>query len=240
MSFKNSILKIVSEIPQGSFLTYKKVAELAGNPEAYRTVGNILAKNRNPKIPCHRVIRNDYLVGGYFGRDSLSWKKAALLLKEGAVGVIPTDTIYGICASAFNKKAVEKVYKLRKRDPEKPMIILIGAFGDLNQFGAALDQRRKTFLKKVWPGKVSVILKIIGGKKKFTYLHRGTKTPAFRLPRKPELLESLKFSGPLVAPSANLEGFTPAKKHKSGQKIFQKRSFLLLRQNSLRPRLNFD
>ncbi len=42
-------------------------------------------------------------------------EKVAMLLRGGAIGVIPTDTIYGICGSAFNKKTVEKIYKLRKR-----------------------------------------------------------------------------------------------------------------------------
>ena len=56
-NFKQKVLKIVAKIPQGKTLTYKQVAKLAGKPRAYRAVGNILNKNYNPKIPCHRVIR---------------------------------------------------------------------------------------------------------------------------------------------------------------------------------------
>ena len=62
---KDKVLKIVSEIPRGQVLTYKKVAFLAGKPQAYRAVGNILNENYNPKIPCHRVVRSDGKVGGY-------------------------------------------------------------------------------------------------------------------------------------------------------------------------------
>ena len=64
-NFRNRVLKVVSKIPKGEVLTYKKVAEKAGNPKAYRVVGNILNKNYNPKIPCHRVIRSDGKIGGY-------------------------------------------------------------------------------------------------------------------------------------------------------------------------------
>lgn len=52
LNFSKKVLKIVSKIPKGKTLTYKKVAELSGNDKAYRAVGNILNKNYNLKIPC--------------------------------------------------------------------------------------------------------------------------------------------------------------------------------------------
>jgi O-6-methylguanine DNA methyltransferase len=58
------------------------VAKLAGSPRAWRAVGNVLNKNRNPKIPCHRVIRSDGKIGGY---KNGSEKKIALLKREGVV-----------------------------------------------------------------------------------------------------------------------------------------------------------
>ncbi len=48
------------------------------------------------------------------------------ILKSGGIGVIPTDTIYGLVGSALNKKAVRRIYQLRQRNPKKPLIILIG------------------------------------------------------------------------------------------------------------------
>lgn len=79
INFKDKVYKIVSKIPRGKVLTYKKVAELAGSPNAYRAVGNILNKNYDPKIPCHRVVRNDGTIGGYNrGKD----KKIEILKKE--------------------------------------------------------------------------------------------------------------------------------------------------------------
>lgn len=63
--FHQKVLKIVSKIPKGKTLTYKEVAQKARNPKAFRAVGNILNKNYNPKIPCHRVVRSDGKIGGY-------------------------------------------------------------------------------------------------------------------------------------------------------------------------------
>lgn len=78
--FKIKVLKIVSKIPKGEVLTYKKIAEMAGNPKAYRAVGNILNKNYNPAIPCHRVIKSNGEIGGY---NRGKKRKIELLKKEG-------------------------------------------------------------------------------------------------------------------------------------------------------------
>lgn len=78
--FQNRVYNVVKKIPRGKVLTYKQVAIFAGRPKAYRAVGNILAKNFNPQIPCHRVIRSDGRVGDY--NRGLE-KKIKLLKKEG-------------------------------------------------------------------------------------------------------------------------------------------------------------
>ena len=80
MSFPERVYSIVKKIPRGSVLTYKEVAAKAGKPRAYRAVGNILNKNYDPRIPCHRVVRSDGRVGGY-NRGSRA--KAAILRAEG-------------------------------------------------------------------------------------------------------------------------------------------------------------
>ena len=64
-NFTQKVHEVVKKIPRGKTLTYQQVAVLAGNPKAYRAVGNILNKNYNPEIPCHRVIRTDGKIGGY-------------------------------------------------------------------------------------------------------------------------------------------------------------------------------
>ncbi len=64
-SFTKSVYSVVKKIQKGKTLTYKQVAEAAGRPGAYRAVGNILNKNYDPTIPCHRVVRSDGKTGGY-------------------------------------------------------------------------------------------------------------------------------------------------------------------------------
>jgi O-6-methylguanine DNA methyltransferase len=79
MTFKDSVYAVVRQIPAGKVLTYKEVAALAGSPRAYRAVGNILSKNYDPAVPCHRVIRSDGKTGGY---NRGAHRKAALLNEE--------------------------------------------------------------------------------------------------------------------------------------------------------------
>lgn len=78
-SFAATVYAVVRQIPKGETLTYKQVAEAAGRPGAYRAVGNILNKNQDPEVPCHRVIKSDGSVGGYNGLQGL---KEQLLKQE--------------------------------------------------------------------------------------------------------------------------------------------------------------
>jgi len=77
--FREKVLEAVRRIPAGKVLTYRQVAEKAGSPYAYRAVGNILNKNYDPKIPCHRVVRSDGGAGGY---NRGAGKKKFILRKE--------------------------------------------------------------------------------------------------------------------------------------------------------------
>lgn len=83
-SFKDKVFEVVRKIPKGNVLTYQEVAKRAGSPRAYRAVGNILSRNCDPAIPCHRVIRSDGEVGGYNGLLK-NKRKIDILKKEGAV-----------------------------------------------------------------------------------------------------------------------------------------------------------
>ncbi len=81
-TFTEKVLNIVAKIPSGKVMTYKQVAIRAGSPGAARAVGSIMKANFNPKIPCHRVIRSDGVVGEYNrGRD----EKIKKLRAEGAI-----------------------------------------------------------------------------------------------------------------------------------------------------------
>ncbi len=139
-------------------------------------------------------------------------------LWRGGVGIFPTDTLYGIVAPAFSEAAVERIYRLRKRSKKKPSIILIAAPEDIALFGIKAGRKERLFLEKAWPGKVSVILSCPGSE--FSYLHRGAYTLAFRVPKNAALRRFLKFSGPLIAPSANPEGKPPAQTIREARRYF--------------------
>ncbi|MFZ2484938.1 MAG: MGMT family protein [Minisyncoccia bacterium] len=79
-TFQEKIYAIVKKIPRGKVLTYKEVARRVGSARAYRAVGNILNKNTDQKVPCHRVIRSDGKIGGY-NRGTAS--KIKILKREG-------------------------------------------------------------------------------------------------------------------------------------------------------------
>jgi len=138
-------------------------------------------------------------------------------LRAGGIGVIPTDTVYGLVGSAFNPEAVERIYAAKGRDTAKPFIILISSFKDLERFGIELSPSITNTLDQLWPGPVTAVLPCSG--ESMEYLHRGLRSLAFRFPKKQELLSMIKETGPLVAPSANTEGMPPAKN------IFQAREY---------------
>lgn len=125
-------------------------------------------------------------------------------LKRGGVMVLPTDTIYGLHALAMRPEAVEKVYQLKKRDPGKPLIVLVGGIDDLARFSVGVDAAMIKYLEGVWPGRVSVVVDCADDE--FGYLHRGTGSVAFRMPARADLLRLVKEAGPLVSSSVNVEG----------------------------------
>ncbi|MBU0999311.1 threonylcarbamoyl-AMP synthase [Patescibacteria group bacterium] len=140
------------------------------------------------------------------------------VLKEKGVVVMPTDTIYGIVGQALSSAVVLRIYNIKKRAPEKPFIILIGEIGELEKFSIILSEKQKDILKKYWPGPVSIILDC--SDETLLYLHRGTKTLAFRVPAQENLRKLLLQTGPLVAPSANPEGLAPAQNIFEAKKYF--------------------
>jgi L-threonylcarbamoyladenylate synthase len=129
-------------------------------------------------------------------------------LQAGQIGVLPTDTIYGLHGDAFNKEAVEKVYLVKGRDFNKPCIILISNINDLKKFDVELTKSQESLLKTFWPGPVSVVFSVLNPK--FSYLHRGTNSLAFRVPDTGFLQEILRLTGPLISTSANVAGEVPA------------------------------
>ena len=127
------------------------------------------------------------------------------ILKAGGIGVLPTDTLYGLVGRAEDKQAVTRIKKLKQRSAGKPFIILISSLKDLAKFKLKLTKEDQEILRKIWPGAVSVAF---------------TSQLSFRLPKNKFLLELIKETGPLVAPSANPEGLPPANTITEAKKYF--------------------
>lgn len=129
----------------------------------------------------------------------------ATMLQAGKIGVIRTDTLYGIVCIARDPEAVERVFACKGRDERKSPIVLISSEDQL--FDVPSDSERKV-LTKVWPGKVSVILSSPSAP---SWIERGNITVAYRLPKNTPLQQLIAITGPLIAPSANPQGQPPAR-----------------------------
>jgi L-threonylcarbamoyladenylate synthase len=126
------------------------------------------------------------------------------VLKAGGVAVIRTDTIYGIVARADDEAAVERIYTIKQRTPNKSPIVLLATPEDIFDTPSS---RELAFTEGLWPGKNSIIFPSAQAPH---WLDRGNESIAYRLPDDDNLLGLLKKTGPLIAPSANPEGLPPA------------------------------
>jgi L-threonylcarbamoyladenylate synthase len=125
-------------------------------------------------------------------------------LKKGKVVAYPTDTIYGLGCLVSEKKAIQKIRRIKGRENGKPMIVLVSSLTMLKKY-FYVDKRQAAYLRKIWPGKVSVILKQKGlfGRE----LLGSAETAAVRLPKSLFLDKIIKLAGePIVSTSLNLSG----------------------------------
>lgn len=148
-------------------------------------------------------------------------KLVYLLKNDGAIAV-PTDTVYGLAASAMSKKAVQKVLKIKGRKEGKPLSVLISSIEMLGMVAAINTESAKEMIKKVWPGKATLILpargwlplEIRGG---------GGLTVGVRIPNYPWLWKLIdRFGGPITGTSANVSGFSAHTKSKEVIEEFEK------------------
>jgi len=122
-------------------------------------------------------------------------------INSGSIGVIATDTVYGVVARASDPAAVERLYALKKRD-DKPGTLIAASIEQLEQLG--LKHRYLKAVEQFWPGAISVIIPC--SNPELAYLHRGKMSLAVRIPDNKELQALLKSTGPLLTSSANHPG----------------------------------
>ncbi|PIT92525.1 MAG: threonylcarbamoyl-AMP synthase [Candidatus Harrisonbacteria bacterium CG10_big_fil_rev_8_21_14_0_10_42_17] len=133
---------------------------------------------------------------------------------------MPSDTVYGLFACAFNRQAVERLYEVKGRDENKPFIILLASKEELEKFGVTnLSEVAQKILQTYTPGSVTFIVEVQSPE--FEYLKRNGKTLAFRIPDDETLQSILKETGPLVAPSANPQGLATARNIEEAKAYFR-------------------
>ncbi|MCP5470345.1 MAG: threonylcarbamoyl-AMP synthase [Chlamydiales bacterium] len=129
------------------------------------------------------------------GNINLQLKEAAKLLREGEVVAFPTETVYGLGASLQHEKAIRRIFTLKGRPQDNPLIVHVA----LKDLFVPIPE----ILKQFWPGPLTVVVPYEGLPSCVT---AGLPTVAIRVPNHPIALTLLEKTGPLVAPSANLSG----------------------------------
>ena len=126
-------------------------------------------------------------------------KKAASVLKKGGLVVFPTETVYGLGANLLDKKAVDKIYKIKNRPRNKPLTVHVADTASVRKITGKIPLRAAKLIERYWPGPLTIILKD----------RRGKKT-GFRMPDNKIAFGLIKKAGvPVVAPSANISGNKP-------------------------------
>ncbi|MEK6794643.1 MAG: L-threonylcarbamoyladenylate synthase [Spirochaetota bacterium] len=123
----------------------------------------------------------------------------ARVIRDGGVAIIPTDTVYGFAADAFNENAVERIYRIKGREKNKPFLVLIPDTAAIGRFS---DMPLPEELRAKVPGAITFILPLT----ERVSLSYVSGTIALRVPDDAFLRELLALSGPIVAPSANGAG----------------------------------
>jgi len=138
-------------------------------------------------------------------KNSFDRKIIVERLREGKIGLFPTDTVWGICCSIDSKSSIERIYKIKKREKNKPLLALASDYLQVERY-AFLDNSKKEKISKYWPGPLTVVLK--AKKEKVLPIVRSDgDTIAIRVPDYHFLLEIIGDLGvPVVAPSANFSG----------------------------------
>lgn len=126
--------------------------------------------------------------------------KAIELLNAGGVGVMPTDTVYGLVARAEDPAAVARMYALKDRN-HKPGTVIAASVEQLASLG--VDQNHLDKVKKWWPNPLSVETPLGDN---LSYLHQDTGRQGFRVVADETVREILEQTGPLVTSSANHPG----------------------------------
>lgn len=150
-------------------------------------------------------------------KNKKAFTAAYKIIKAGGVIICPTDTVYGFLADATNKKAVERIYKMKKRPRSKPLPIFVSDIKAAEKLVFVNDNQRK-ILREKWPGKHTFVLR----RKKMGKIYGINKGAiALRVPKYKFLNDLLKKAkNPLAQTSVNVSGQPAIIKIKGIVKVF--------------------
>ena len=150
-----------------------------------------------------------------------SLNKALELLNSEDVVAIPTETVYGLAASAASTKAVEKVFKIKGRPSFNPIISHYSSLDEIFK-DVIYDERVIKLTESFWPGPLTIILNKTKNSRISEIVCAGLNTAGVRIPRHPFTLELLRqFAAPVAAPSANPSGRLSPSSAAHVAKLFQ-------------------
>ena len=131
--------------------------------------------------------------------------KAAGLLRRGEVVAIPTETVYGLAANALDERAVAKIFEVKGRPSDNPLIVHISSVDDMKALTGQLPAAALALAEQFWPGPLTMVLPSSEIIPELT--RAGLDSVGIRLPAHPVARHLIKAAGvPLAAPSANLSG----------------------------------
>ncbi len=131
--------------------------------------------------------------------------RATEILQNGGIVAIPTETVYGLAASAYDENAIKKVFVAKGRPQDNPLIVHISDMDMLNEVAADIPKEALKCAERFWPGPFTMVLKRTN--KTAPCVSAGLDTVAVRMPSDEVALDIIKRSGlPLAAPSANRSG----------------------------------
>jgi L-threonylcarbamoyladenylate synthase len=132
-------------------------------------------------------------------------RELAAAFLEDEVAAYPTETFYALGAASFSKRAVEKVYRLKKREPGKPLPVVASDMDMVMAISASLPPSFRPLAEEFWPGPLTLVLPAAAGLPEF--LLGPGRTIAVRIPPSSWLRGLVReISQPLTATSANLSG----------------------------------
>ncbi|MGH8739642.1 MAG: L-threonylcarbamoyladenylate synthase [Burkholderiales bacterium] len=132
-------------------------------------------------------------------------RKAAEILRAGGLVAFPTETVYGLGADASSAKAVARLYAVKRRPADHPVIVHFASAGEAFRWSRELPPAARLLAEKFWPGPLTLILK--RGEKAKDFVTGGQDSVGLRVPSHPVAHELLTlFKGGVAAPSANRFG----------------------------------